>query len=86
MRIKKMKWNKKGRPKTITVELSLNEAGYLALLTGRNSWDSNREFYPAYAGEGSEIYDCLSGEIFNTHWDDGVNGWLNGDSLSNGGL
>ena len=70
-----------GRPTTVTVEMSIAEAAAIAKVFGGFSYTTFTEKVPQLTnGEHSEVYDCLVGEIFNRYWDDGVEGFLNGDA------
>lgn len=81
MILKALKMNKKGTaPKTVTITMTIDEAGSIAKVFG--------EFSPLKFGEkfphidpsiSGEIYDCLTGDVFNRFWDDGVNGWMRGE-------
>jgi len=51
-----------GMPKSITVEMSIEEAVWIAIIAGKQRGESPH----------SEIYGCLTGELFNRFWDDGV--------------
>ena len=69
-----------GRPTTLMVSMSIEEAAAIGKVFGQMSPAGFEERFPNLPNEtGSEIYDCLIGEVFNRFWDDGVDGFLNGD-------
>lgn len=78
MHVKKIKLNDKGHPKKVTVEMTVDEAGIVAVMLGKLSWQQVHDVAPGRESDSSEVYDCLTGEFFNKYWDDGVNGWLRG--------
>ena len=49
-------------PARISVEMTIEEATWIAAIAGKCSGDS-----PHHG-----IYDCLVGDVFNRYWDDGV--------------
>lgn len=80
MNVKKVKLNKKSRPKTVTLELRVDEAAAIAKKFGQMSYKKFTEEFPTLDyGVLDEIYGCLTGEFFNHYWDDGVDGALRGD-------
>lgn len=60
-----------GRPVRVAAELSADEAAHLTRLTGKQSDDLS-----------ADVYDCLTGELFNRFYGDGVDGYLRGDETS----
>ena len=52
-------------PETVTVTMSIKEAIWIAKLAGKQVGGD---------GTSSSIYSCLTGEVFNRWWDDGVTG------------
>ena len=62
-----------GKPVRVTADLTVTEAAQIARWTGGLS--------PATGGteETGEIYECLTGELFNRFWDSGVDGYTQGD-------
>lgn len=64
------------QPSEITLTLSIKDA---ALITKHAGMVSPAQVIPADASPAlSEFYDCLIGRVFNNHWEDGVDGYLNG--------
>lgn len=49
-------------PNTVSVTMTIEEALWVAKLAGQTRGD----------GEGSEIYNCLVGDVFNRYFEDGV--------------
>lgn len=88
MHTRKIKLNKRGHPKTVTVEMTIDEAGAIAKTFGGMSPIAFCEKFPNLADSDvlEEVYGCLVGEVFNRYWDDGVNGWNRGTKPDHGGL
>lgn len=87
MNIKAYKFKKNGNPKKITVEMSLDEAAFIAKFVGKMNYERADE---VFQGAGSdkdlhgEIYNCLVGELFNRFYDSGVEGYIRGDNAGEG--
>ena len=66
MKLKKMKLapgsNGLMFPAKITVEMDINEALWIARVTGKTRGE----------GPHREIYSCLVGDVFNRYWDNGT--------------
>lgn len=78
MKIKSFKFTKKGKPKKITVEMSLDEAAFITKTVGRmNSLEAVEVMEGADLFH-SEIYYCFVGELFNKFYYNGVDGYING--------
>ena len=62
-----------GKPTKIVAELSVEQAAQIAKWTG--------SLAPATGGtaETGELYEALTGDLFNRFWSDGVDGYLRGD-------
>lgn len=59
---------KDGEPHTVTVQMSVEEAAWIAVRAGAATDDRT---------DASEtVYDCLAGDLFNRFWPDGVDGYL----------
>lgn len=69
-----------GLPVRVTAEMSADEAALMAQLTGRNSSVTANEIMRSGGDANGEIYGCLTGELFNRFWDDGVGGYLRGEN------
>lgn len=74
MRVRSISVGDDGMPETITVEMSAREAAWVGRLTGRQSPDTVRELLPGadFSAENANVYDCLSGEVFNRYYYDGL--------------
>lgn len=81
MKIKKIKYDEKRNPAKVTVQMSIVEAAFISTLTGTIPSIDFKQISPDGMEIASEIYDCLIGECFNRHWEDGIsefrgkNGW-----------
>ncbi|GGW76786.1 hypothetical protein [Streptomyces griseoloalbus] len=74
MKVKRIDLDEEEMPERVLVELSHDEAAYLALLIGKqNSTDMN-EVMPGGTSQGGAIYDGLTGSLFNRFYEDGVDG------------
>jgi hypothetical protein len=63
-----------GRPVRITAELTVEEAAQIA------KWTGSLSPVTGMTGETSELYGALTGSVFNRFWDDGVDGYLRGET------
>jgi hypothetical protein len=74
MKIRRIDLDDDGDPSSVTVELSLAEAILITRTVGKgNGHDSNLLM------EGGDLiaaqtYLCLTGDLFNRYWDDGIDG------------
>lgn len=78
MKLKGISFTKKENPKTVTVEMTIDEAAAIAkVFGGMNPLKFGTDF-PSLANKGivSSVYDCLSGAFFNRYYDDGVDDYL----------
>lgn len=73
MRLKSIWFDDNQRPATVTVEMTVREAAWLARFNGRLSAAAVDEILPGFREESSAIYSALVGGLFNRFWDDGVN-------------
>jgi len=62
----------KGMPATITSEISAAEAIFLATLLGQQTGIAANGVWPGHGELSTAVYDCLSGEVFNRYYEDGV--------------
>lgn len=79
MKIRKIELND-GQPTKVTAELTVVEAAYLARITGKQNGITAAEFMAGGSDANTEIYSCLTGELFNRFYDDGVDGYLRGET------
>lgn len=61
-------------PVRIVVELTVEEAAQIA------KWTGSLSPVTGMTGETSELYGALTGSVFNRFWDDGVDGYLRGET------
>ncbi|MDI5965699.1 hypothetical protein [Streptantibioticus silvisoli] len=73
MRIKQIELDDEGMPEAVLVRMTHDEALYLALLTGKQTGATSAQIIPGGAARNSEVYEALTGELFNRYYDDGVN-------------
>ena len=75
MRVRAITMDDEAMPATITVEMTLNEAALMARLTGALSptaVTSGLGDGPRWFNAADGVFDCLTGELFNRFWDNGV--------------
>ena len=70
--LKKLKFNK-DNIRSVTVELTVQEAIYLALLAGKQTGAAADAILPNHGADANaEVYEVLTGLVFNRYFDDGV--------------
>jgi hypothetical protein len=74
VKVKRIDLDDEEMPERVLVELSHDEAAYLALLLGRQNANDMNAVMPGGASEGGAIYDGLTGSLFNRFYEDGVDG------------
>lgn len=74
MKIRRIDLNDDEVPETITVELTHEEAVFLALFLGKQNGIEEDAVMTGGARLGGEIYDGLTGGVFNRFYEDGVKG------------
>jgi hypothetical protein len=72
VKVKRIDLGDDERPETITVELTHDEAVFLALFLGKQNGIEEEAVMPGGARLGGEIYDGLTGGVFNRFYEDGV--------------
>lgn len=72
MKVKRIDLDDDERPETVTVEFAHDEAVFLALLLGKQNGTEQEAVMPGGARLGGEIYDGLTGGVFNRFYEDGV--------------
>lgn len=65
---------KTSNPCKVTIELTIHEAAYLAKLVGCLPTDKLEGVVAGCEEISHEIYQCLTGDLFNRYWDEGING------------
>jgi hypothetical protein len=76
MKLLAISFNDDENPKEILVRLTIEEAGYLGRLTGTQSDNSAEAIMQGGTLLNSEVYHCLSGNVFNRYWEDGLNDYF----------
>lgn len=74
MKVKRIDLDDEEMPERVLVELSHDEAVYLALVLGRQNGTQAEEVMPGGSALGSGVYEGLAGGLFNRFYDDGVSG------------
>ncbi|MFF3998501.1 hypothetical protein ACFYX8_34990 [Streptomyces cyaneofuscatus] len=74
MKVKRIDLNDEEMPERVLVELSHDEAAYLALLLGKQTSNDGNAVAPGGAVIGGAIYDGLTGSLFNRFYEDGADG------------
>jgi hypothetical protein len=72
MKVKRIDLDDDENPETITVELTHDEAVFLALFLGKQNGVEEEAVMPGGSRLGGEIYDGLTGGVFNRFYEDGV--------------
>lgn len=73
MNVKQINLDDDGVPESVFVRMSRDEALYLAKLTGRQTHTSAGDILTGCAALNTEVYESLTGDLFNRYYDDGVN-------------
>ena len=74
MKVKRIDLDDEEMPECIQVELSHDEAVYVALLIGKQTGTASENTMPGGAEFGSSVYYGLTGGVFNRFYEDGVDG------------
>jgi len=72
MKLKQINLDDDGVPETVLVQMSHDEALYLALLAGRQTGDSSEGIMPGGNTHNTSAWNTLAGDLFNNYYDDGV--------------
>lgn len=80
MKINLVEFDNTGRPSAVAFTMSLDEAGWLAVLCGEQTGTAANQLLPCGDQTNSDVYEGLVGSFFNRFWDAGVTGWLAADS------
>jgi hypothetical protein len=74
MRVRAITMDDDSVPATVTVEMTVQEAAIVARLTGSLSPVAVTAGLgdPTWVNASAEVFNCLSGELFNRFWDGGV--------------
>jgi hypothetical protein len=76
MKIKGIKFGKKGLPSKVNVEMTVEEAAYLARVTGKQSGITAEEHMPGGREVNSAVYNYLVADVFNPYWEAGVEEYI----------
>jgi hypothetical protein len=74
MKVKQISLDDEEMPERVLVDLSHDEALYLALMLGKQNHNDMNQVMPSGATHGEAVYDGLAGGLFNRFYDDGVQG------------
>lgn len=74
MKVKRIDLDDEEVPERVLVELSHDEAAYLALLLGKQNGNAANEITPGGAALGGAVHNGLTGGLFNRFYEDGVDG------------
>lgn len=72
MKVKRIDLDDDEVPETVTVELTHDEAVFLALFLGKQNGTEEEAVMPGGSRLGGEIYEGLTGGVFNRFYEDGV--------------
>lgn len=72
MKVKRIDLDDEEMPERITVELTHDEAAYIAALTGKQSFSSAEAIAPGGGHLNSAVHSALNGVVFNRFYEDGV--------------
>lgn len=76
MRIRQINLDDDGLPERITAELTRDEALYITTFLGQQTHGSANEVMSGGADVGNDMYDTLTGGLFDLYWNDGAAGAL----------
>ncbi|MGW2384380.1 hypothetical protein [Streptomyces sp. NPDC001658] len=76
MKVKRIDLSDEEFPECVTVELTHDEATFLAVLLGKLNGTREEEIMKGGSELGSRIYWGLAGGVFNRFYEDGVDGAL----------
>ena len=74
MKIKRIDLDDDEAPESVLVELTHDEAVFLALFLGKQNGEQDEAVMPGGSLLGSSIYGALTGGVFNRFYEDGVDG------------
>lgn len=60
---------KDGLPDTITTTMSIDEARYLAVLAGTQTFSDAEDMLPGSGGINHDVYAVLTESVFHRYWD-----------------
>ncbi|MGY4902585.1 hypothetical protein [Streptomyces sp. 900116325] len=74
MKVKRIDLDDEEMPERVLVELSHDEAAYLALLLGKQNGNDMNAVTPGGVRLGGAVYEGLTSGLFNRFYEDGVDG------------
>lgn len=74
MKVKRIDLDDEEMPETVLVELTHDEAAYVALLLGKQNGNTAAEILLGGAALNDAVYEGLTGGVFNRFYEDGVHG------------
>jgi len=72
MKVKRIDLDDEEMPERVTVELTHDEAAYIATMVGKHSFNSAEQVMPGGGYLNSAISDALNGTVFNRFYEDGL--------------
>lgn len=72
MRVRSIEFDDDEDPEFVTVRMPIQQAAYLATITGKQSSITANEFMRGGAEANTEVYNALVGSVFNRYFDGGV--------------
>jgi hypothetical protein len=74
MKVKKISLDDEEMPERVLLDCSHDEAVLIASLLGKHNSDDLDAVIPGGGRLGGDVYDALTGSVFNRFYDDGVAG------------
>ena len=72
MKIRNIQLDDNELPETVTVEMTIGEAAFIAKVCGGLSRNTAIEQHGPIGAHHDDIYDSLTGGLFNRFWEDGI--------------
>lgn len=72
MKIKRIDLDDNEMPEKVVVELTRDEAVYIALLLGKQDGEQSERVMPGGSDLGTAVYNGLAGGVFDRFYEDGV--------------
>jgi hypothetical protein len=74
--IKVLELDEAENPEFVTVRMSVQEAAFMAKVTGQQSTNDAEAVFPGGSDPSHSVYNALVGSVFNRFWDGGVDDYL----------
>lgn len=78
MKLHKIEFDNYPNPETIEVSMSIREAAFITEVIGKLNDPQANEIMSDGADLMFKIYYCLTGNVFNRYWEEGIDGYLKG--------